>query len=243
MRLESKSLAISISTVDLLTSHLTRHNLNVPDLNATCLQTPTEFFNTRTNFFDPGWTWGRDIKYSWSYSKPFKCYAMSICIARHYASVWPRHPLTVNCMWTGDALNGFLGLREAFRVSFPHEICPLPSDTCISPGIECQRMSAGLLHMWLAFLSCSLSLPQLPPPAPLWKPRLTEPSLAPSSLSDTRSISCVPRASNWLARQHAFAETTAPGVASTPPAKVSVTQGFVDRLGVTLETHIHLTRN
>lgn len=129
---------------------------------------------------------------------------------------------------------------------FPHEICPLPSDTCISPGIECQRMSAGLLHMWLAFLSCSLSLPQLPPPAPLWKPRLTEPSLAPSSLSDTRSISCVPRASNWLARQHALAETTAPGVASTPPAKVSVTQGFVDRfysLGVTLETHIHLTRN
>lgn len=171
---------------------------------------------------------------------------MSLSIATYYASDWLCHPLTFNCMWTGDALNGSPGLRQALLASFSHEIWPLPSDTCISPGRECQRMSAGLLHMWLAFLSCSLSLPQLPPPAPLWKPRLTEPSLAPSFLSDTRSISCVPRASNWLARQRAFAGTTAPGVAQMPPAKVSITQEFVDQfysLGVTLETHIHLTQN
>lgn len=77
-------------------------------------------------------------------------------------------------------------------------------------------------------LSFSRSLPQLPPPAPLWKPPLTEPSSAPSSLSDTRSTSCAPRASNWWAPQHVFAETTAPGAASAPPVKVSVTRGFVD---------------
>lgn len=109
-------------------------------------------------------------------------------------------------------------------------------------------MSAGLLHMWLALLSCSLSpaphLPTPPPqlllPAPLWKPPFTEPSLARSSLSDTRSILCVPRASNWLAPQHAFAVTTALGAASTLPAKVSVNQLSVDQFnslgGVTLET-------
>lgn len=45
-----------------------------------------------------------------------------------------------------------------FKRPFSHEVWPLPSDTCISPGGECQRMSAGLLHMWLAFLSCSPSL-------------------------------------------------------------------------------------
>lgn len=37
------------------------------------------------------------------------------------------------------------------------EASTLPGDTCISPGKECQKMSGGLLHMWLAFLLCSPS--------------------------------------------------------------------------------------
>lgn len=60
---------------------------------------------------------------------------------------------------------------------FSHEIWPLPSDTCISPGRECQRMSAGLFHMWLAFLSCSPSLLlSFSPTAPTTCPSLEAPA-------------------------------------------------------------------
>lgn len=82
-------------------------------------------------------------------------------------------------------------------------------------------------HVTSISLMLSFSLPQLPPPAPLWKPPLMEPSLAQSTLSDTRSISCVPRATNWSVRPRAFAGTTAPGAVLMSFVKVSLADRFV----------------
>lgn len=84
-------------------------------------------------------------------------------------------------------------------------------------------------HVTSISLMLSFSLPQLPPPAPLQKPPLTEPSLAQSTLSDTRSISCVPRATNWPVQPRAFAGTTAPGAVLMPSVKVSLTGSFVQQ--------------
>lgn len=76
-------------------------------------------------------------------------------------------------------------------------------------------------HVTSLPLVLSFSLPQLPPPAPPWKPLLTERSLAQSILLDMRYISLVPRATISSVQPHVFAGTTAPGRASVPSVKVS----------------------
>lgn len=77
-------------------------------------------------------------------------------------------------------------------------------------------------HVTSLSLVLSFSLPQLPPPAPLWKPPLMEPSLAQSTLLDMRSISLVPRATILSVLPRVSAGTMAPGPASVPSVKVSV---------------------
>lgn len=81
-------------------------------------------------------------------------------------------------------------------------------------------------HVTSISLVLPFSLPQLPPPAPLWKPLLMEPSLAQSTLLDMRSISLVPRATILSVLPRVFAGTTAPGLASVPSVKVSLTGSF-----------------
>lgn len=137
------------------------------------------------------------------------------------------HSTTFGCHRCTDAWNlpsmCCSTVNEASEAAFPMKPL-LPSDTCISPGRECHRMSGGLLHMWPAF-PLVLCLPQLPPPAPLWKPPLTEPSSAQSTLSDTKSISLAPRATLWPALPHVFAGITVPGPA--PVLSVKVRQAYL----------------
>lgn len=80
----------------------------------------------------------------------------------------------------------------------------------------------GRLTPHVPCISLMLSFPllQLPPPAPLWEPQLLVPNLAPSTLSDMRFTSLVPRVTISPAPPHVFARRMAPGVASVLFVKV-----------------------
>lgn len=81
-------------------------------------------------------------------------------------------------------------------------------------------------HVTSLSLVLSSSLPQLPPPAPLWKLPLTEPSLDQSILLDTRSILLVPRATTLSVLPCVCVRIMALGLASVPYVKVSLIESF-----------------
>lgn len=75
-------------------------------------------------------------------------------------------------------------------------------------------------HVTCISLVLSSPLLQLPPPALLWEPQRSVPSLVLSILSDMRFISLAPRATALPAPPHVLARTMAPGVASAQFVKV-----------------------
>lgn len=117
-------------------------------------------------------------------------------------------PLLVNCKWGIWTILSHENCTAQWHVYIPRQ--RMPEDV--------GRLTP---HVTSLPLVLSFSLPQLPPPAPLWKPPLMEPSLAQSILLDMRSISLVPKATILAVLPRVFAGTMAPGLALVLFVKVS----------------------